>query len=158
MKKGFLLLICFGCVVAIFLLVPLSNAVYKRLATSAKSVSASEWSVTLTQMSANNNVTLVSGSGTQTYSLKVRSESEVNVIYDIEIGNIPAGVKIKLDQNQNYETPDQNNKIIFTDAGSIAYSSQGGEQTHVLTFTTAPGTQLVYNRQLTVKVIAQQEL
>ena len=158
MKKRFLVYLCFACVVTIFLLVPLSTAIYKRLATSARSVTTSEWSVTLTPLSSSNNVTLVSGEGTQTYSLKVRSESEVNVVYDIEIGNIPAGVKIKLDDNQNYQTPDANNKIVFTDAGSIAYSSQGGEQTHVLTFTSDPGTQLVYNRQLSVKVIAQQEV
>ena len=158
MKKRNLLLISIVFVASIFLVVPFTKAIFKSISSSTETIDTAEWNVSLTQMSETNNVTLISGVDTQVYSLKVSSESEVNVVYAIEIGNVPAGVKIKLDDRQNYETPDANNKIVFSNAGSITYSLLGGENTHVLTFTSDPGTAVVSNRQLTVKVIAQQDI
>ena len=158
MKKRYLIYICFVFVMVVFLVIPLTKAIFKSQAASTGAVTTAEWDVSLTQISETNNVTLISGTDTQVYSLKVSSESEVDVIYAIEIGNVPAGVKIKLDQRQNYETPDANNKITFSNAGSIVYSPQGGENTHILTFTSESGTPVVSNRQLTVKVIVQQVL
>ncbi len=158
MKKRILLYIYFILIMVIFLAMPLTRAIFKNTASSTKSATTAEWSVSLAQVSETNNVTLVSGTDTQVYSLKVSSESEVDVTYAIEIGNVPSGVKIKLDQRQNYETPDVNNKITFSNAGSIVYSPQGGENTHILTFTSESGTPVVSNIPLTVKVIAQQVL
>lgn len=158
MKKRILLYIYFILIMVIFLAMPLTRAIYKSSSSSSKTATTAEWNVSLTQVSATNNVTLISGTDTQVYSLKVSSESEVDVTYAIEIGNIPSGVKIKLDQRQNYETPDSNNKITFSNAGTIVYSPQGGENTHTLTFTSDPGTQVASNIQLAVKVIAQQVL
>lgn len=158
MKQRYLVYICLVFIMAIFLVIPLTRAVLKSSAVSSKTATAAEWNVSLTQVSTTNNVTLISGTDTQVYSLKVSSESEVAVTYAIEIGNIPSGVKIKLDQRQNYETPDSNNKITFSNAGTIVYSPQGGENTHTLTFTSDPGTQVASNIQLAVKVIVQQVL
>ena len=158
MEKRSFIITSFIFMVVALLVIPFSKAIFKSSAGATKTINAAAWDVSLTQMSATNNVTLVSGTGTQTYSLKVSSESEVDVIYAIVVENVPSGVKIKLDDRQNYETPDANNKITFSNAGSITYSPQGGENTHVLTFTSDPGTQVVSNRQLTVKVIAKQDI
>lgn len=158
MKKIYFVYICLIFLMIVVLLVPLTSSILKNSASSTGSATTAEWNVSLTRLSETNNVTLISGTNTQTYSLKVSSESEVDVTYAIEISNVPSGVKIKLDQRQIYETPDVNNKITFSNAGSILYSSQGGENTHILTFTSDPGTQVASNIELGVKVIAQQVL
>lgn len=145
-------------VVMVFFIIPLTKAIFKNAATTAGTLTAATWSVELNQTGLSDSVTLISGVDTQTYTLKVRNDSEVDIVYDIEISNVPSGVKIKIDQDVNYETPDANNKITFTDAGSIAYSVNGTENTHTLTFTSEVGTAVVSNRQLTVKVIAKQDI
>ena len=158
MKKNKIIAVCFVLVGMAFLVIPFTRAIFKSLGGTTKTVTTAAWSVSLNQTGLSDSVSIVSGVDTQTYTLKVRSNSEVDVVYDIEIENVPAGVKIKLDQRLDYETPDSNNKITFTDAGTLSYSSQGGENTHILTFASDVGTAAVSNRQLTVNVIAQQDI
>ncbi len=141
-----------------FFVIPLTRAIFKSSGSSTKTLSTATWEVSLNQTGLSDSVTLISGVDTQTYTLKVRSDSEVDAVYAIEIGNIPTGVKIKLDSNQNFEAPDVNNKITFNNAGTLLYSPQGSENTHTLTFMSETGTAAVSNRTLTVNVIIQQVL
>lgn len=158
MKKNNLVVICLVIAIVMVLVIPFSKAVFKSLGNSTSTIATADWDVSLNQTGLSDEVVLTSGVDTQTYTLKVRSNSEVNVEYAIEIGNVPSGVKIKLDERANYESPDENNVVRFSDAGTILYSSEEKENTHVLTFTSEVGTSAVADRQLTVKVIVQQEI
>ena len=138
------------------LLIPLSNAIFNSSANTSKSLTTAAWSVSLNQTGISNNVSIVSGVDTQDFTLKVRSNSEVDAKYAIVIGNIPTGVEISLDGG-NYETP-SSGTITFTNAGTIFYSSNNKENTHTLTFKSNTGTTPVSNRELTVDVIIEQIL
>ena len=155
-KKILILILIFISLVFVSLSVPFSKAIFKSLGSSTSNMTASKWEVSLNQTGINNNVSLVSGVGTEDFTLKVRSNSEVDAKYSIVIGNIPSGVEISLDGG-NYATP-TDGTITFTNAGTILYSSNNKEKTHTLTFRTGTGTSTVSNRELTVDVIIEQFL
>jgi hypothetical protein len=155
MNKRNKIIICLSILIVVSIFIPLSVAIFKTTANTSGTLSTAAWDVSLNQTGINNNITLISGVDTQTFTLKVRSNSEVDAIYSIEVGNIPSGVEIKLD-NGNFVTP-TNNKITFTNAGTILYSSNNKENTHTLTFRSNIGTATVSNRSLTVDVIIEQE-
>lgn len=138
------------------LLIPLSNAIFNSSANSSKTLTTAAWSVSLNQTGISNDISIISGVDTQDFTLKVRSNSEVDAKYSIVIGNIPSGVEISLDGG-TYATP-SNGTITFTNAGTILYSSNNKENTHTLTFRSNTGTLPVTNRELTVDVIVEQIL
>ena len=149
-------MLCLFAGAVIFFAVPFSKAIYKSLISSNGTLTTAVWDVSLNQTGVNNNISLVAGGNTQEYTLNVRSNSEVDAIYSIEVGNVPSGVEIKL-YNGNFVSP-TNNKITFTNAGTILYSSNNKENTHTLTFRSSSQASAVSNRELTVDVIIEQEL
>ena len=155
-KKNVIIAIVIIGIVSLF--IPLTSAIFKSSGNSEKAISAASWEVSLNQTGLSDSVTLIAGVDTQTYTLKVRSNSEVDATYAVEIGNVPTGVKIKLGENGEYKSPDANGKILFPNAGTILYSSQQKENTHTLYFTSEAGTTPVSNRTFTVHVIIQQVL
>lgn len=138
------------------LLIPFSNAIFNSSANSSKTLTTAAWSVSLNQTEISNDISIISGVDTQDFTLKVRSNSEVDAKYSIVIGNIPSGVEISLDGG-TYATP-SNGTITFANAGTILYSSNNKENTHTLTFRSNTGTTPVTNRELTVDVIVEQIL
>ena len=156
MDKKNKIIICLSIMIAVFLFIPLSVAVFKITAGTSETFTAAVWNVSLNQTGIDNNVTLTVGEDTEEYTLKVRSNSEVDAVYTIEVGNIPSGVEVKLDSG-SYVTP-TNNKVTFTNAGTILYSSNNKENTHTLTFKSSSGVTPVSNQSVTVDVTIQQVL
>ena len=153
MKKNYMTLIIVATVV-VCLVIPFSIAVFKRLTNSNMNITTASWSVSLNQTGISDSVYVVTGATPTTYTLKVVNESEVDVTYDVVINNIPTGVQVSID-GETYETP-TNGSITFTDAGTIAYSSQGSEDTKLIYFTAPSGTTLVQNASITIDVIVSQ--
>jgi len=153
MSKKYLI-ICVLLTLIVSFAIPITDAIYKSASGSNKSVPTAEWDVSLNQTGISNNILLQPGGAARTYTLKVRSDSEVDVKYSIVISNIPAGVEVSLN-GVDYETP-SSNSVTFSNAGQILYSSQARENTHTIYFVSEAGSTNVVNQSVTINVIAEQ--
>ena len=134
-----------------------SYAIYKNSSVTNVVTTAAIWDVTL---NSNNNNTLSivpdPDGSTATYTLNVTSQSEVDIIYNIVIDDIPSGVSVQLD-NGNF-MQGNNGKVIFGNAGTILYSDSSKTKTHTLTFKAAQGTPYTANEELDINVVTRQVL
>jgi len=130
--------------------IPSSLGIYKKSANPNGTVTVAKWDVSLNQTGISGNVEVTEGDATgSTYTLKVVSESEVDVTYDIIVRNIPSGVQVKLG-NGSFQP--QSSTVTFSNVGIIPYASSPTEVTHTLTFKANSGATLVNNQQVTVDV------
>ena len=129
-------------------------AIYKNSTSSSKTVAIAEWDVSLNQTGVNNNLSVVAGYGSDTYTLNVRSLSEVDVVYDVVVSNLPSGVSVLVDGVSPSSTG--SNSATFTNVGSILYSDTNKTKSNTLTFTASSGATLVNNQQVSINVIAKQ--
>ena len=58
---------------------------------------------------------MVIGNTTQTYIVKVTSQSETQAAYSIVLSNVPSYLHAKLDNDVNYQNPVNNTITFFTD-------------------------------------------
>lgn len=71
---------------------------------------------------------------TDTYILKVTSTSEVSASYSIVLTNVPADLKVRIDNSPTYETP-VNNTVTFSDSSyTINLNDSNKTKTHTLEF------------------------
>ncbi len=112
------------------------------------------WSVSITPDN-NNSMQLIPNGVAGSYTLVVESSSEVDTAYSIVVSNIPSGVEVKIDTENNYRTP-TNNKVTFSNVGTILYNAQQRSVTHTLSFRAVNGATLVNNQSVHVDVIFQQ--
>ena len=131
--------------------IPSSLGIYKRNASTSTSIVAAEWNVSLNQTGVNNTLSIVNNGSTGTYTLKVVSDSEVDMEYAIIISNIPSGVDVKLDDEVNYRVP-TNGTVTIDPAGTINYTGSSEEVTHTLTFRANNGASVVSNQTITIDV------
>ena len=136
--------------------VPGSFAIYRSDIDGDNNVVSAEWNVSLQQTGVNNNLTIIPGSVSATYTLNVRSQSEVDVQYDIVISNLSSGVEVSIN-GVNF-TPESSGVVTFSNAGTILHNASNDNKTntHTLTFRAANGATYVNNRVVTVNVIAKQ--
>ncbi len=128
--------------------IPSSLGIYKRTTTGTKTIDVADWSVALDQTGVTGSVQVIEGdTNGGTYTLNVVSDSEVDVIYDITVSNIPSGVQVKLDGGTYLP---ENSTVTFTNAGIIPYGD--GPNTHTLTFKANNGATLVSNRTINIDV------
>ena len=139
--------------IAVFL-IPTSVAIFVRRGGGSASLVSATWNVTLEQTGVNNNLTVVPETATATYTLNVKSLSEVDVKYSIVIGNLPTGIEVSLNGVDFSQA--SNGTITFNNAGTILYSAQNRTNTHTLTFRGATGASVVSNQAVTINVIAEQ--
>jgi hypothetical protein len=142
----------FEIVILVYLIsvfcIPSSLGIYKRTSTGTKTIDIADWSVALDQTGVNGSVQVTEGDANgSTYTLNVVSNSEVDVIYDIKISNIPSGVQVKLG-NGTYQP--QNSTVTFTNAGTILYGA--GPNTHTITFKANSGATIVNNQTINIDV------
>lgn len=128
MGKKKLLLITFS-IVLIILTATITYSKYQDNATGKVGIEGATWNVSLI---GDDDIDLTTGEE-QMYSVQVKNNSEVNVIYSIIIENLPDDIKVKLDDNEYVEETD--NKIIFTNVGELLVG-ETVERSHELTFTT----------------------
>ena len=140
-------------VLAIFL-IPTSIAIFKRQAFSNSSMKSAAWIVTLEQNGVDNDLTIVPETSNDTYTLKVKSLSEVDVKYSVVLSNLPTGVEASID-GENYP-PVSNGTVTFNNAGTILYSSGEKTNTHTITFRGTTGATPINNQVVRVNVVAEQ--
>ena len=145
-------------ILVILFIIPMSYAIYRSYSTVGVTIAAASWNVSLNQNNVNNNLTIIPGENgtTASYTINITSNSEVDVIYSIVIENLPSGVSISLDDG-SFVTAN-NNKVVFTDVGTILYSDANKNKSHVITIKANSNTQYVNNQEIDVNVIARQAL
>ena len=145
-------------ILVILFIIPMSYAIYRSYSTVGGNIAAASWNVSLNQNNVNNNLTIIPGEAgtTASYTINITSNSEVDVIYSIVIENLPSGVSISLDDGSFVAA--NNNKVVFTDVGTILYSDANKNKSHVITIKANSNTQYVNNQEIDVNVIARQAL
>ena len=90
----------------------------------------------------------------QDYRLTVTNNSEVAVIYTIIVKNLPAGIKVGIDDGA-LQDQDANNQVQFTNNSLYTLAASGSNRTttHKLTFAAPLGTAEVTNKGINVEVI-----
>ncbi len=146
--------IIFALVMLSIILIPTSFAIYKSQVSSSSSIVSAEWSVSLEQNGVDSDLTVIPGISTDTYTLNIKSLSEVDVKYSIVISNLPTGVEVSL--NGVDFVPESNGTITFSNAGTILYSPTGGTNSHTLTFRGTNSSSFVNNKRVDINVIAEQ--
>ena len=133
--------------------IPSSLGIYKNSSNSSNGIGVADWNVALNQNGISGTVTATAGSTNGTYTLKLVSDSEVDVIYSITVSNIPSGVDVALNNYNNgaFQTP-SNGTTTFTDAGIINYTGSSEEVTRTLTFRANSGAASVNGQQVTIDV------
>ena len=102
----------------------------------------------------NSRANLLTTAATWDVSLNITSQSEVDMLYNIVIDDLPSGVSVKLDNGSFI--PESSGEVIFNNAGSILYSDVNKTKTHTLTFKAASGTSYVANEEININVITRQ--
>lgn len=145
-------------ILVILFIIPMSYAIYRSYSTVGGNIATASWNVSLNQNNVNNNLTIIPGENgtTASYTINITSNSEVDVIYSIVIENLPSGVSISLDDGSFVAA--NNNKVVFTDVGTILYSDANKNKSHVITIKANSNTQYVNNQEIDVNVIARQAL
>jgi hypothetical protein len=134
--------------------IPLSYAIFKNIVFVDGTLATAIWNVTLVQDGIDNDLTVVPGAADATYTLNIKSLSEVDVKYSITLSNLPTGIEASIDGVTF--PPVSNGTVTFKNAGTILYSAGGSTNTHTLTFRGTNESTLVNSQAVTVNVVAEQ--
>ena len=113
-----------------------------------------EWDVTLEQDGINNSLTVIPGLESSTYTLNVKSLSEVDIKYPVNITNLPSGIEASINGVDFY--PEVNGVITFPNEFTILFGSLTKINTHTLTFRGTNNSTYVNNQAVSVNVEAVQ--
>lgn len=156
-KKRLMFLAIFLVVFAISVfLIPPTLAIFRSTSVGTGTINLAKWEVSLNQTGINNTLNLVSGVNNQTYTVKVKSTSEVDIEYKFIISGVPDGVEIALGDSDTFKAPDSNHQIEFDNVGTILYSDSTKEKSHTLKFKSNLGTEEVSNKKIDISVVANQ--
>ena len=116
------------------------------------SVDAATWSVTRSHSQSGDSINVYKGGATDSYTLTVQSNSQVDVLYKIIISNLPSGVEVDID-NTGYLTPTASGTLTIENANTVInYGDSTKTKTHILTFRATNGAQLVTNQKIDIDV------
>ena len=122
------------------------------------SLDAATWSVTRNHSQSGDSIEIYPGGATDSYTLTVQSNSEVDVLYKILISNLPAGVQLDID-NTGYLPPDANGNLTIENANTVInYNDSPRTKTHILTFRATAGTSLVTDQEIDIDVEFRQDV
>ena len=139
-------------------LIPSSFALFRSKVETTGSVELAKWDVGLSQDGVNDNLTVkADGEDDDVYLLTVRSNSEVDVVYSIELSNLPSGVQVQLDE-RDFITVPASHKITIDDAGTIPYTGSEQSVEHTLRFRALTTAEEVEEQEINVKVVMRQAL
>ncbi len=154
-KKKSIIVMLMIVIVCLFI-IPTSFSVYKSSRVGYGSGDLAEWNVTLEQNGIVNSLTIIPGMRTDSYTLNVKSLSEVDIKYDVIISNLPSGVNVTID-NKNPDLTSANT-LTFNNVGTILYNTNDNRNTHTLVFTATNNATFVNNQNVSINVIAKQML
>ncbi len=155
-KKNIIFLIVF--MIPVFLLcIYTVFAIFRNETAGNANLQLAKWEVEVE--SPDSELNLVSGVTNQTYTLKVKNLSDVDIDYKIVISGLPDGVKVRLDDSLTFQAP-TDGVITFDDAEkmSILYSDSTKEKTHTLEFKSEVETREIRNKEINIDVVAKQKL
>ena len=132
-------------------------AMFRKEKTSTGTLNAATWSVTRNQSQSGDSIEIIPGVSTDSYTLTVQSNSEVDVIYSIIISNLPSDVEVDLDNSGNYRTASAGT-LIISPAGAINYNDSVKTKTHTLTFRATPEATPIANQKIDIDVEFKQGL
>lgn len=155
-KRLIIVVILVGIAAVLLAFGPKTLAMFRSEKNGNVNLKLAEWNVEVNKTSQEDSIDLVSGVTNQSYTLKVKNISEVDIDYKIIINNLPTGVEVSLDGG-NFQIPD-NGTIIFENVDKILYTDNSKEKSHTLEFKSNVGTEEVSNREINIKVIAKQKL
>ncbi len=122
------------------------------------SVDAATWSVTRNYSQSGDSIDIYKGGITDSYTLTVQSNSEVDVLYKIVIDNLPSGVVVDID-NTGYQTPSAGGTLIIENANTVInYNDVSKTKTHILTFKANNDAVLVLNQEIDIDVEFRQDV
>ena len=122
------------------------------------SLDAATWSVTRNHSQSGDSIEIYPGGATDSYTLTVQSNSEVDVLYKILISNLPAGVQVDID-NTGYLPPDANGNLTIENANTVInYNDAVKTKNHILTFKAAAGASLVTDQEIDIDVEFRQDV
>lgn len=115
-----------------------------------------KWDVSLDTSSSGNTINLINGnsSSSQDYMLTVTSQSEVGVNCDLNILNVPNGLKLTIDGT--YEYTASNSEIYVSNFCLFNANDINDTQNFVLTFTASLDIASEQGRQIGINVICAQ--
>ena len=97
-------------------------------------------------------INVYKGGATDSYTLTVQSNSQVDVLYKIIISNLPSGVEVDID-NTGYLTPTASGTLTIENANTVInYGDSTKTKTHILTFRATNEAQLVTNQKIDIDV------
>lgn len=146
------------CLLALFLLfsVSVTYSIMRKTDNGNGTIIAADWDVSLNQTGIDNRLEVIPGLLNSSYTVKVNSHSEVDVVYNIIVSNIPNNVQVKLD-NGTFQTP-TSGTVTFSNAGNIAFSDSSREKTHTLTFGATSNAVPSANNSINIDVEIRQAL
>ena len=99
-----------------------------------------------------NKLNLVSGNetGTQTYKIKVTSNSDVKASYSLVLTNVPDDVEAKVDSGSYVSS--SNNKIIIENIGTINANDTNKSNTHTLKFNAPLDSQFIGENSINIEM------
>ena len=144
--------------VCIFLLISTSYAILKYNVDGSSTLELAEWSVSLDQNGIDNKLTVVPGIADATYTLKVKNLSQVDVKYDVIVSNLPSGIGISIDNDNNDNFVYESNGIVtITNVGTILYNATNKTNVHTLYFKGgANADEYVNSQSVIINVIVKQ--
>ena len=114
-----------------------SSMILAKYASSMQSNSSSDvaawYTIINTSGNRSNTLNLTSGETTASYEIKVVSNSEVALTYEVVLTNVPDGLEVKLD-NGTYETPTNNTLTLTSNNCAFSANDSVTDHTHTLTF------------------------
>ena len=132
-------------------------ALYRNASQGSGSIAAATWSVTRSQSQSGDSIDVIPGGITDTYTLTVQSNSEVDVEYKIVINNLPSGIEVDLD-NTGYLTPTSGTLTIQNANTIINYNDVSKTKNHTLTFRAISGASFVSNQEIDIDVEFKQAM
>ncbi len=121
------------------------------------SLNTSTWSVTRNQSQSGDSIDIYRGGATDSYTLTVQSNSEVDVRYKIIINNLPSGVEVDID-NLGYQTPTSGSLTVENANTIINYNDAKKTKTHIITFRATDESTPVTNQKIDIDVEFRQGL
>lgn len=141
----------------LLIVIPASYALLKSIAVANGNIVAATWNVTVNE--SGNNYMSIAASPMDieaSYTIDVTSQSQVDMIYSIVIDGLPSGVCVSIDNGEFVQ--ETNNKVTFSNVGTIAYSDENKTKSHTLTFKATSSSNVVNEKEVDINVIARQAL
>ena len=150
--------VVFYVALVLVIIIPVTYAIYKTGILGSGSISLASWNVTIDQSNESNYLSIVPDPNgtTASYRVNITNGSEVNVVYSIVIDNLPSGTSVSLDGGSFVS--ESNNKVTFSNVGTIPYSDSNRDRSHTVTFKASSGASYVNNQIVDINVVARQTI